>query len=138
MGKKLTHEAFLFCGGLPMSALKSIRQFCLWCGNGQPKEVRLCPAEECPLWLYRHGTMPKILRRSPIKALRKKCVDCVGGQWKEVQDCTSNCPLNPYRFGKRPSKDASGGIMATRPRRHLRKERTSEGSDLTRVNGDKR
>lgn len=34
---------------------KAIRQKCLDCSNYQPKEVRLCPVLECPLWRYRLG-----------------------------------------------------------------------------------
>jgi len=43
----------------------------------------------------------KVLR--PLKAIRAKCLDCCGGISKEVSLCEiSDCPLFPYRFGKRP------------------------------------
>ena len=43
----------------------------------------------------------KILR--PLKAIRAKCLDCCGGSFTEVKLCEiSDCPLFPYRFGKRP------------------------------------
>ena len=33
-----------------------IRLYCLWCCNGQGREVRLCPmGRTCPLWRYRFG-----------------------------------------------------------------------------------
>lgn len=38
--------------------LKSIRDKCLDCCCYQPKEVRLCTAKDCPLWLYRMGKRP--------------------------------------------------------------------------------
>ncbi len=38
--------------------LKTIRLKCLDCSCGQPREVRLCPVEQCPLWPYRMGVRP--------------------------------------------------------------------------------
>lgn len=40
---------------------------------------------------------------TPMKAIRAKCLDCCGGVCKMVRECTApNCPLWPYRFGRRP------------------------------------
>lgn len=39
--------------------IKAIRAKCLDCCCGQPIEVRLCAAENCPLWEYRMGHRPK-------------------------------------------------------------------------------
>lgn len=40
---------------------------------------------------------------TPIRAIRQKCIDCCGGSYKEVELChLEDCPLFPYRFGKRP------------------------------------
>lgn len=45
-------------------------------------------------------------RLTPIKAIRAKCLDCCCGQNMEVRLCTAeNCPLHPYRMGKRPKGD---------------------------------
>ena len=42
---------------------------------------------------------------TPLKAIRKKCLDCSYYQTKEVRECTCiDCPIYPYRFGRRPSK----------------------------------
>lgn len=41
-----------------LSPLKAIRAKCLDCTAEQPKEVRLCPSENCPLWPYRMGHNP--------------------------------------------------------------------------------
>ena len=39
---------------------------------------------------------------TPMKAIRAKCLDCCGGVCKMVRECTApNCPLWPYRFGRR-------------------------------------
>lgn len=43
---------------------------------------------------------------TPIKAIRAYCIECSGGMTKEVKLCTvENCPLYPYRMGKRPTVD---------------------------------
>ena len=43
--------------------------------------------------------------KTPIKAMRAKCLDCSCGSTKEIQLCpVIECPLYPYRFGKRPSQ----------------------------------
>ncbi len=40
---------------------------------------------------------------TPIKAIRLKCLDCSGGCPSEVRQCElEECPLWPYRMGKRP------------------------------------
>ena len=39
---------------------------------------------------------------TPLKAIRAKCVDCSETQ-RDVRLCPcADCPLWPYRFGKRP------------------------------------
>ncbi len=42
---------------------------------------------------------------TPVKSIRKKCLDCSCGQPKEIRLCPIiNCPLYPYRMGRRPSQ----------------------------------
>lgn len=83
--------------------LKSIRRHCLWCCNHQASEVRLCPAERCPLWPYRMGVMPDMPGRSTLKAIRRRCLDCAQSR-KAVALCqTLSCALHSYRFGKNPN-----------------------------------
>lgn len=37
------------------------------------------------------------------RVIKEKCLDCVGGVRSEVRDCAAtDCPLFPYRFGKKP------------------------------------
>jgi len=43
-----------------MPSIKAIREKCLDCSGGQPKEVRLCPVKTCALYPYRMGRRPKI------------------------------------------------------------------------------
>ena len=45
--------------------LKAIRAKCLDCCVYQPMEVRLCSAEDCPLWSFRFGNDPE---KKPKKA----------------------------------------------------------------------
>ena len=43
---------------------------------------------------------------TPIKAIRAYCIECSGGMTKEVKLCpVENCPLYPFRMGKRPTVD---------------------------------
>jgi len=44
---------------MKLTPIRAIRQKCLDCCAGQPKEVKLCPVEKCPLYLYRMGRRPK-------------------------------------------------------------------------------
>ena len=42
---------------------------------------------------------------TPIKAIRKGCLDCTCGQVLEIRECpVIECPLYPYRMGRRPDK----------------------------------
>ena len=43
---------------------------------------------------------------TPLKTIRKNCLECSSQQPKEVRLCTCiDCPMYPYRFGKRPTKE---------------------------------
>ena len=43
--------------------------------------------------------------KTPIKVIRAKCLDCTCGQSKEIRLCPIiNCPLYPYRMGRRPDE----------------------------------
>lgn len=42
-----------------LTPMRAIRAKCLDCCCGQVVEVRLCAAENCPLWEYRMGHRPK-------------------------------------------------------------------------------
>jgi hypothetical protein len=42
---------------------------------------------------------------TPMKAIRLKCLDCTCQQRSEITLCSAtDCPLHPYRMGKRPKK----------------------------------
>jgi len=41
-----------------MTSLKAIRKKCLDCSDNQPKEVKSCPIESCPLYPFRLGRNP--------------------------------------------------------------------------------
>ena len=42
-----------------LTPMKSIRLKCLDCTCNQPREIRLCPIENCPLYPYRMGKRPR-------------------------------------------------------------------------------
>ena len=46
-------------------------------------------------------------RLTPIKAIRAKCKECSGNQLAVIRKCQIlNCPLHPYRMGKRPKEES--------------------------------
>ncbi len=45
-------------------------------------------------------------KMTPIKSIRAKCIDCCCGDLREVRECLiKDCPLWPYRMGRRPKDD---------------------------------
>lgn len=43
-------------------------------------------------------------KNTPMRAIRAYCLDCVCGSYHEVELCPAEeCPLHPFRFGKRPA-----------------------------------
>ena len=46
--------------------LRAIRLKCLDCCAGQAREVRLCAANDCPLWIYRSGHKPDSTQDSSL------------------------------------------------------------------------
>lgn len=43
---------------------------------------------------------------TPIKAIRQHCKECCCGQVKEIKLCSiKECPLHPYRMGRRPKQE---------------------------------
>lgn len=60
-----------------------------------------------PLVVFKKGAAP-MKNLTPIKSIRAKCIDCSRGQLKEVKECPiKNCPLWPYRMGRRPKAGES-------------------------------
>ncbi len=49
------------------TAVKSIRAYCIECGDGTYKEVRLCPIVDCPLYPYRFGKRPTEAEKQKIE-----------------------------------------------------------------------
>ncbi len=46
--------------------LRVIRTKCLDCCCGQWNEVKLCPCEDCSLWLYRFGKRPQSVKNQEL------------------------------------------------------------------------
>lgn len=56
---------------------------------------------------------------TPLRAIRAHCLDCTCGSYNEVALCPApDCPLHPFRFGKRP---------ATIRRKQAEKDAAAEG-----------
>lgn len=93
-----------------LTPLPAIRAKCIRCCNGQKAEVRLCPAQSCPLFDFRMGHRPQGERNtekalSPRQAIREKCRDCTGGVLAEIRECPipdcSLYSLRPYQQKRR-------------------------------------
>ena len=76
--------------------LTAIREYCFWCSNNQPKEIKLCAVQErCALYPYRmyrtkDDLKVKQTERYVSMAIDKKCGDCRGGG----SECTSDGKIN--------------------------------------------
>jgi hypothetical protein len=54
---------------------------------------------------------------TPMRAIRLKRYDCSGFNWEDVRECpAADCPLHPFRFGKRP-ETVERQQRARRPKR---------------------
>jgi len=96
--------------------LYSIRKYCVRCCGDQPREVRLCTAEDCPLYLLRFGKKPKGFEKSTLKAIKERCYDCLGYEASRVKECDSEaCFLYPYRLGKNPKKRRQEDVSQYKP-----------------------
>ena len=59
-----------------MSRAQAIKQNCMDCSGGIPKEVTLCPIVNCPLWPFRFGYSVKDKRfRRRMEAAKRKYPD---------------------------------------------------------------
>lgn len=56
-----------------LTPIKAIRQKCLECSGYQPSEVRLCTAENCPLFPYRMGKRAYLPIQNP-KHIKKQAL----------------------------------------------------------------
>ena len=64
----------------------------------------ILPADHKVRYLYGSRTITKLASDlRPGKAMRFKCLDCSGGSTAEVAACpVDDCPLWPFRMGRRP------------------------------------
>ena len=54
-----------------LTPLKAIRKKCLDCCNWSAHEVKMCPAERCPLYPYRFGRDPSLVGKELTKQQRE-------------------------------------------------------------------
>ncbi len=54
---------------------------------------------------------PSAFHCTPLRAIRAKCLDCCAGSPQEVRLCpVHDCPLYPFRFGRRPKTTATRSL----------------------------
>jgi hypothetical protein len=91
--------------------LRALRAYCLDCNCESAEEVRLCPAEGCPLWPFRFGAYPNDHQgsKSVLRPIKVKCKDCAPEPQDGVRNCAKKCcPLWPYRQGHNPARAGQG------------------------------
>lgn len=54
-----------------LTPMRAIRAKCMDCCCGQEREIRFCPMEDCPLWIFRFGKNPNIRREATEKQREK-------------------------------------------------------------------
>ena len=65
-----------------MTPMKAIRAKCLQCSNDSPKEVKLCPIKDCPLYAFRFGKNPNIKREytpEQLEEMKKRLASARNG-----------------------------------------------------------
>lgn len=86
---------------------RAIHLKCLDCSCGHVSEIKLCPADGCPLFYYRSGHRGPN-QPSPLKAIRAKCLDC-SETLDEIKNCSiKSCVLQSYRMGHNPARIGTG------------------------------
>lgn len=72
-----------------MTPMQAIRAKCIDCCCGQVYEVRLCTAQDCPLYAFRMGKNPNINRtytEEQKKALTERLSQKTGGKIGKTED----------------------------------------------------
>ncbi len=79
-----------------MSKSKDIRDHCLDCAGGSPKEVTLCQVIACTLWPHRFGCSYKSKRfRERMESARARYPGEYADIVKLVRDHLETCPNSP-------------------------------------------
>lgn len=80
-----------------LTPLKAIRAKCLDCSGGQPKEVRFCPVEDCPLHHLRFGKNPALKGK---RGLRGRFDTVQARKGAEMSSVATYFGKNPYSGDK--------------------------------------
>lgn len=92
--------------GKGMTPIIRAHKFCYWCNGGNPAS---CVSPACLLFLVRMGKTLPGTKGSTLQVIRAFCLGCAGSP-EAVRTCTAykpfsevqpECPLWPYRDGKR-------------------------------------
>lgn len=57
-----------------ITPMRAIRAKCLDCVCGSANEVKLCPSDDCPLYMYRKGKNPARRGFIPSNGFKRKTV----------------------------------------------------------------
>lgn len=79
-----------------MNKSQAIKQHCLECSGGSPKEVTLCHIVYCPLWQFRFGYSIKDKRyKKRVDAAKKKYAEEYREMLQILSEYTENMPNLP-------------------------------------------
>ena len=70
--------------------IKAIRAKCIDCCCGDTREVRLCPAEDCPLHPFRYGKNPNLQQafsEETLEKYRQRMKTINENRKKEAESC---------------------------------------------------
>ncbi len=97
--KKIRKDGFKQYQTVPYTRRLAIKYYCLECICYDYQEMKNCTVPECPLYLYRLGSMPENKTpRDRTKAIRAFCMECSGAK-EYISECPSIlCPVHPYRL----------------------------------------
>jgi len=71
-------------------------------------------------WVLLFNTTNFMKLLTPVKAMRAKCLDCMCGVSNEVKLCTiPECPIYPYRFGRRPEGSYKKRILSPEKKKKM-------------------
>ena len=58
---------------------------------------------------------------TPIKSIREKCKQCCICNYKEIKECNIiDCPIWPYRMGKRPTPEEKKLYLDKKPDKQVK------------------
>ena len=89
-----------------MTKTKAIKSYCFDCAGESNKEVSLCPAVDCPLWVFRTGAKAGTkMYLSRMSTAKKNYPE----EYKEFAEATGSARLSQLSSSKQRSVEKKNG-----------------------------